>query len=92
LRNLTIISFVSGNVFIPQVYWTVEIAGGLIADGDKLLEDVEKATITIWLQRMTPPANLGPNTIFYIQVMPPEGATLLIPKRTPAFLSPIMRL
>ncbi|MCL0093925.1 hypothetical protein M1O53_02970 [Dehalococcoidia bacterium] len=94
LRSVTIISFDDANIVIPEVAWTVEFGGGYEDDGDFLLEDVERATITVWLAG-THTGNytgLTTNAIFNIQVMPPQGATLLIQERTPAFLRPIMRL
>ncbi|MFA4835259.1 MAG: archaellin/type IV pilin N-terminal domain-containing protein [Dehalococcoidia bacterium] len=36
--------------------------------------------------------HLKTNDMFHLQVMPPKGATLLVEKRTPAYLSPVMRL
>ena len=111
LRSVTMISYDSATIVIPEVAWTVEFGGGYEDDGDFLLEDVERATITVWLVDFTagsydlvpPPGTEGnfitdadkllkTNAIFNLQVMPPQGATLLIQKRTPAYLSPIMRL
>jgi len=109
--SVTMISYDSATIVIPEVAWTVEFGGGYEDDGDFLLEDVERATITVWLVDFTagiydlvPPTGtednfitnadnlLKTNAIFNLQVMPPQGATLLIQKRTPAFLRPIMRL
>ncbi|MCL0088492.1 hypothetical protein M1N87_01570 [Dehalococcoidia bacterium] len=93
-RSVTIISFDDANKVIPEVAWTVEFGGGYEDDGDFLLEDVERATITVWLAG-THTGNytgLTTNAIFNIQVMPPQGATLLIQKRTPPHLGDIMRL
>ncbi|MCL0103514.1 hypothetical protein M1O51_02700 [Dehalococcoidia bacterium] len=42
-------AILDANIVIPEVVWTVEIAGGFEDDDDFLLEDVERATITVWL-------------------------------------------
>jgi len=88
LRSVTIISYDDANRVISKVDWTVEFAGGFDEVRDYLLETGETATITVWL----PAGHLGTNSIFHLQVMPPQGATLRIQKRTPADLSDIMRL
>jgi len=88
LRSVTIISYDDARIAIPQVDWTVEFAGGFEEVHNYLLEAGETATITVWL----PDRHLRTNAIFNLQVMPPQGATLRIQKRTPPVLSDIMRL
>ncbi|MBM3131927.1 MAG: hypothetical protein FJZ95_02695 [Chloroflexi bacterium] len=109
-KNATMIAYNDENTFIDDVAWTVEFAGGYgTGTNDYLLQNSEKATITVWLQNFdgtsysngtstddpfidSNSAHLKTSSMFNVQLMPPEGATLLITKRTPAYLDPIMRL
>lgn len=108
-RNITMVAYDDASIVIDDAAWTVEFAGGYESDGDYLLENVEKATITVWLQSYDGAAyangtssedpfidsnanHLKTNDVFHLQVMPSQGATLLVEKRTPAYLSPVMRL
>ncbi len=108
--NVTMIAYNDDSTFIDNVAWTVEFAGGYGAGtGDYLLENSERATITIWLHDydgtnwtngtgISDPfidsngEHLKSSSAFNVQLMPPSGATLLIKKRTPAYLHDIMRL
>lgn len=106
-----LISYNDANTIISQCAWTVEFSAGYQDDGDYLLEDGEKATITVWLHDYDPAtrtwcngsgdqdpfidrdsAHLGPNDVFTVQLIPQTGPTLLMEKRIPAYLSPVMRL
>ncbi len=50
-KNVTMIAYNNSSTFIDDVAWTVEFAGGYgSGTNDYLLENSEKATITIWLQ------------------------------------------
>lgn len=109
-RNVTMIAYNDTNTFIDDVAWTVEFAGGYgTGTNDYLLENSEKATITIWLQDFNGTGyfngtstddpfidsnaeHLKASSVFNLQIMPPEGATMLVQKRTPAYLHQIMRL
>lgn len=109
-KNATMIAYNDENTFIDNVAWTVEFSGGYgSGTNDYLLQNSEKATITVWLQNFdgtsysngsgaddpfidSNAAHLKTSSLFNIQIMPPEGATLLLTKRTPAYLDPIMRL
>ncbi|NQT74570.1 MAG: hypothetical protein HQ553_17675 [Chloroflexi bacterium] len=110
-ESVTLISYSDSNIVIPETAWTVSFSGGYEDDGDFLLEDAEKAVITVWMQDydgstglysngtndldpfVDDNANhLGANDLFSIQMMPSVGATLLMEKRIPAYLSPVMRL
>ncbi|MDY6912432.1 MAG: hypothetical protein SVM79_08765, partial [Chloroflexota bacterium] len=46
---VTLISYSDSHGVIDECAWTVEFSGGYEDDGDSLLEDAEKATITVWL-------------------------------------------
>lgn len=108
-KNLTMIAYDDANIVIDDVAWTVEFAGGYESDGDYLLENTEKATVTVWLQNYNGTIysngsgnndpfidsnsnHLKSNGKFHLQVMPPSGATLLVERRTPAYLNPVMPL
>ena len=110
-ESVTLISYSDSNIVVPETAWTVSFSGGYEDDGDFLLEDAEKAVITVWMQDydgstglysngtndldpfIDDNANhLGANDLFSIQMMPSVGATLLMEKRIPAYLSPVMRL
>jgi len=50
-RNVAMIAYNDAGTFIDDVAWTVEFAGGYGGGtGDYLLENSERATITVWLQ------------------------------------------
>jgi len=50
-RNVAMLAYNDNNTFISDVAWTVEFAGGYGGGtGDYLLENSERATITVWLQ------------------------------------------
>lgn len=108
---VTLIGYNDSNIVIDECAWTVEFSGGYEDDGDYLLEDAEKAIITVWLQNYYGSTgvwsngttdldpfiddnadHLGANDMFSIQLMPSVGSTLLMEKRIPAYLSPVMRL
>lgn len=110
-ESVTLISYNDNNLVIDETAWTVGFSGGYEDDGDYLLEDAEKAVITVWLQDYNGATgvwsngtseldpfiddnanHLGANDLFSIQLMPSVGSTLLMEKRIPAYLSPVMRL
>ena len=109
-NNVAMIAYNDDSTFIDDVAWTVEFAGGYGGGtGDYLLENSERATVTIWLQDYdgtnwsngsgsddpfidSNGEHLKSSSAFSIQIMPPSGATMLIKKRTPAYLHDIMRL
>ncbi len=110
-ESVTLVSYNDDNLVIDECAWTVSFSGGYEDDGDYLLEDAEKAVITVWLQDYNGTTgvwsngtndldpfiddnanHLGANGLFSIQLMPSVGSTLLMEKRIPAYLSPVMRL
>ncbi len=111
-ESVTLVSYNDDNLVIDECAWTVSFSGGYEDDGDYLLEDAEKAVITVWVQdyiggttdswyngtdNLDPfiddnANHLGANGLFSIQMMPSVGSTLLMEKRIPAYLSPVMRL
>ncbi len=109
-RNVTMFAYNDENTYIDDCAWTVEFAGGYgTGTNDYLLENSEKATVTIWLHGFngtsysngsgvddpfidTNAEHLKASAVFNLQIMPPAGATMLVQKRTPAYLHSIMRL
>jgi len=109
-RNVTMVAYNDGNTYIDDCAWTVEFAGGYgTGTDDYLLENSEKATVSIWLHDFNGVSysngtddddpfidsnaeHLKNSSVFNLQVMPPTGATMLVQKRTPAYLHNIMRL
>ena len=49
-KNVTMIAYDDPSIVIDDVAWTVEFVGGYEASGNYLLENTEKAIITVWLQ------------------------------------------
>lgn len=108
---VTLVAYSDSNIVISEAAWTVDFSGGYEDDGDYLLEDAEKAVITLWLEDYNGSTgtwsngtgdgdpfiddntnHLGANDVFSIQFMPSIGSTLLMEKRIPAYLDPVMRL
>jgi flagellin FlaB len=69
--------------------WTVAWLG--YNDSDNLLEERELAEITCPLSG-TLTTNLGANSVFVIEVKPPQGAVLNIQRTTPAVIDSVMDL
>ena len=73
-------------LFAGSTYFTVsnEVSGG---DGDNLLEPGEVYSITVDIEAAKDAgamsADLGPDTTFSLEVIPPQGAPLLIQRTTP---------
>ncbi|MCL0088493.1 hypothetical protein M1N87_01575 [Dehalococcoidia bacterium] len=105
--NVVRIAYIDANVFIPDAAWTVEFIGEHTPD-DYLLEDDEKAIITVWLVDFTGGiyhlgtaddpfiANadhlIGADHTFTLEVKPPVGAVLSMERTTPARLDVVMNL
>jgi len=47
---VTLVAYSDSNIVISEAAWTVDFSGGYEDDGDYLLEDAEKAVITLWLE------------------------------------------
>jgi flagellin FlaB len=59
----------------------------VLGDGDTLLEVGELFQVEV-----NPPANVATNEIFTLEVIPPTGGTLLIERRMPPEIDPVMNL
>lgn len=49
-KNVTMVAYDDPSIVIDDTAWTVEFVGGYDASGNYLLENTEKAIITVWLQ------------------------------------------
>lgn len=99
------ISFSSKDTTITECAWTKTWIG--YNDGDHLLEEGEKAVITVWFHDPSDFAEgvyvagtdpfLGSNTVgtfdtFRLELKPSTGATLVVERTTPHGLDPVMNL
>ena len=84
--NSVIVNFIDAAARVADATYAVnEIQG----DGDNLLENGELFEITAYLPTG---ASLAANEIFTLEVVPPQGGTLLINRTMPAEIDPIMDL
>ncbi|MCL0070030.1 hypothetical protein M1O53_02975 [Dehalococcoidia bacterium] len=106
-NNVVRIAYIDSNIFIPDAAWTVEFIGEHTPD-DYLLEDDEKAIITVWLVDFTGGIYhlgtaddpfitnadhlVGTDHTFMLEVKPPVGAVLSMERTTPARLDVVMNL
>ncbi|MBI2868674.1 MAG: hypothetical protein HYX96_02470 [Chloroflexi bacterium] len=103
LQNPTQIAYTDMNVTIANAAWTLSWAGK--RSDDYLLEDNEKAIITVWLHTYdgadwaagSNPPFLAANNVdtyhtFTLEVKPPQGAVLNIERTTPAVLDTVVNL
>ena len=106
LDHVVQIAYSDENVFVPDCAWTLSWVGD--HTDDYLLEDNEKAVITVWLHNYTSGAYapsgestthfLGNNNwvdtyhTFTLEVKPPSGAVLTIERTTPGYLDTVMDL
>jgi len=106
LDHVVQISYNDESVFVPDCAWTLSWVGK--HSDDYLLEDDEKAVITVWFHNYASGAYsptdestthfLGngnwvqTNHTFTLEVKPPKGAVLNIERTTPAYLDTVMDL
>ncbi len=103
LENPTQISYYDQNVTIADAAWTLNFIGK--STDDYILEENEKAVITVWLHTYdgsawaagsNPPFlaanNVGTNHTFTLEVKPPAGAVLTIERTMPGYLDTVMDL
>ena len=98
--NCTVISYTDENQYVEEVAgWSVTPLAG--ADVDNLLEIGEQFLLTVYVNNTVGAAPLDvvhlataltENTNFTIELKPPHGATIVVTRRTPAELDPIMDL
>ena len=100
-NNCTVISYTDENQYEEEMEgWTITPLAG--ADTDNLLEIGEQFLVTVYVNNA---AEVGPpvvaqhlataldvNTNFTLEMKPPHGATIVVSRRTPAELDPIMDL
>jgi flagellin FlaB len=88
-NNVTVVSYWDENQHVAEVAdWTIEPLAG--ADDDKLLEIGEQFLVNVDLSALATP--LSVNTVFTVEIKPPHGATIVINRRTPAEVDPVMDL
>lgn len=103
LSNPTIISYIDENVTVAECAWTIDWVG--YHSDDYLLEEREKAVITVWLHSYDGAAwsdgaagtflatnDVDVNQTFNLEMKPPAGAVLPIERTTPARLDAVMDL
>jgi len=101
--NPTQIAYSDVNVMIADAAWTLSWIGK--NDGDNLLDNSEKAVITVWLHTYNgtvwaaganPPFLAANNVVTYhtfdLEVKPAKGAVLIIERTTPAGLETVNNL
>ena len=101
--NPTQIAYNDENVSVANCAWTLDWVGK--RNADYLLEDNEKAVITVWLHTYdgsawaagSSPPFLGANNVstdhtFTLEVKPAKGAVLNLERTTPAYLDTVMDL
>jgi flagellin FlaB len=88
-NNVTVVSYWDENQHVAEVEgWTITPLAG--ADADNLLEIGEQFLVNVDLSALTTP--LSVNTVFTVEIKPPHGATIVINRRTPAEVDPVMDL
>jgi Archaeal flagellins len=96
--NITVISYSDENQYVAALgdgspiivaSWNVTPLAG--ADSDNLLEIGEQFLVTVALDSLAAP-KLQQNQVFTIEVKPPHGATIIIERRTPPQIDPVMNL
>jgi flagellin FlaB len=103
LDNPTQIAYHDQNTTVASCAWTLSWVGK--HNDDYLLEDNEKAVITVWLHTYNgsawaagsnPPFlaadNVDTDHTFTLEVKPPSGAVLTVERTTPAYLDTVMDL
>ncbi len=84
--NSVVVNYIDAEARVPD---TTYIVTWMLDDGDTLLENGELAQITV-----NPPggSTLSPNEIFTLEVVPPQGGTMLIERTMPPVVDKVMDL
>jgi len=96
--HVCIASYIDGNQYVNDVYWTVEWLGDY--DADNLLEIGEKAQVTVQCKGAIGidgngtdlTTDLQKNQKFTIEFKPPVGSVVTIERWVPARVDPVMDL
>ncbi len=83
-NNKVVIDYRDGAQYVSPLSWTV--SWPVRRDDDNLLNDGELAKIDVDLTGV----NLGPDTVFAIEVKPPRGGILTIEKTTPPYIDSVI--
>ena len=89
-RNTLIINYTDENQAISDIYWTASFIGK--DDGDNLLEDGEKAEITVSLKGLSNTYPLVAGKEFTLEVKPSDGTVLVVEKTMPDQIDTVMNL
>jgi len=90
-NNRVVMNIVDANNRYPDVQYT---ADDVVGDSDTMLEAGELFTVTIDIGSVTSPAALvlSPNERFAIEVVAPQGGSMLIVRTMPPAIDPVVDL
>jgi flagellin FlaB len=90
-NNRVVMNIVDADNRYPDVQYT---ADDVVGDGDTMLEAGELFTVTIDIGSVTSPAALvlSPNERFAIEVVAPQGGSMLIVRTMPPAIDPVVDL
>lgn len=89
-EHTLVISYYDRNQLVRDLYWSVDFLGA--DDGDSLLEDGERAEITILLAALDDATPLTTNESFSIEIKPAQGNVLDLRRKTPRAIDRVMTL
>lgn len=95
-NNRVVISYMDANNRVNDLTWLLTKSGS--SDADDLLEDSELFTITIGKSTTAGnlvdalPTDLSSQTTFTLEIKPPNGAVLVMQRRTPDIIDSVMNL
>jgi flagellin FlaB len=86
--NATVINYMDDNVHEENLTWTKELLGAERGDAD-MLEADEHMLVTVTLPDT---ASLGAYDKFFLQVVPPKGATITLKRVLPGYIKTVTNL
>jgi archaellin len=89
-KNLMTVSYFDRNQLIRNLHWGLTYLGD--NDGDNLLEQGERAEITIFLNGLADATPLTTDEIFQIELKPASGSVMVLKRVTPATVDLIQPL
>ena len=85
-----VLAYTDKNQVISDIYWTQDFIGN--DDGDDLLESGEKVAITVTLKGLSNTSPVVKDTEFQIEIRPEDGGVLVVERRLPDSVDPVMNL
>ncbi len=84
--NSVVVNYIDAQARVPDTTYSVT---WILSDNDTMLENGELAQITV-----NPPvgSTMAPNEIFTLEVVPPQGGTMLINRTMPPVIDKVMDL